>query len=397
MTAPGDDMRDMPMSSEAVVIGGGFIGCSIAYQLAKRGVAVTLVEREHIAWGASGRNAGQVSPAAGYTDAFLPFTVANFAMLREMEGELDAEFQFRLSGGMEIVTEPGEIAGLAASAAALRRAGWHAAVLDGDEARRTVPALGPRVVAARHVAESGHLMPTHLAYAFARAARRHGARVCTGTTAIGIEIDTTGVAAVGTDRGRIATRTVINATNGWAARIGAMVGLSLPIQPQRGQILATAPIPPLLPMTFGYWAEGAIHYWRQTADGPIVIGGGRAYDAPGIGSFSRRNTHDLLQRFPAHVAGTMPTLATLPVIRAWAGTMGFTPDYGPLIGPCAAAPGFYVAAGFNGNGTPWSCIAGLIVAQIVCGEPSGLPLGRVAPDRFANGPLPRPLPSKGEE
>ena len=388
MAMTGDDTQRLPASSEAVVIGGGFIGCSIAYQLAKRGVGVTVVEQEHIAWGASGRNAGQVSPAAGYTDAFLPFTVANFAMLRTMEAELDADFQFRLTGGMEIVTEPEEIAGLSESAAALRRAGWHAEVLDGDEARRRVPVLGPRVVAARYVAESAHLMPMHLAYAFARAARRYGAIIRTGTTVTGIRADTTGIQAVVTNRGTIATPTVINATNGWAAPIARMVGVTLPIQPQRGQILVTAPTAPLMPMTFGFWAEGAIHYWRQTAHGGIVIGGGRAYDTPGIGSYSRRNSFDIVRRFPAHVARTMPMLASLPVVRAWAGTMGFTPDYGPLIGPCAAIPGFYVAAGFNGNGTPWSCIAGLIIEQMVCGEPCDLPLDRIAADRFAEDPDP---------
>ncbi len=385
MTAPCKKTHVVPLSSDVVVVGGGFIGCSVAYQLAKRGVAVTLIEQEHIAWGASGRNAGQVSPAAGYTDAFLPFTVANFAMLHAMETELDADFQFRHSGGMEIVTEPEAIADLAAGAAALRQAGWHADVLDGDAARRRVPALGPRVLAARYVAESGHLMPMQLAYAFARAARQHGAHICTGTTVTGITTDTRGVCSIHTDGGTISTRIVVNATNGWAAEIAAMVGLTLPIQPQRGQILVTAPVPPLLPMTFGFWAERAVHYWRQTPHGSIVIGGGRAYDEPGIGSYSRQNSHDILRRFPAHVADTMPVLATLPVVRTWAGTMGFTPDYGPLIGPCAAVPGFFIAAGFNGNGTPWSCIAGVIVARMICGEADDLPWERVAPDRFAGG------------
>jgi sarcosine oxidase, subunit beta len=374
---------ELPATSEVVVIGGGFIGCSIAYQLAKRGVAVTLIEQEHIAWGASGRNAGQVSPAAGYTDAFLPFTVANFTMLSQMEAELAADFQFRLSGGMELATTPDAAAALTESAAALRTAGWHADVVSGDEARTIVPALGPAVLAARYVQESGHLMPMHLAYAFARAARRHGARICTATMVTGIARDADGVTAVETTRGTIATRIVVNATNGWAARIGEMVGLTLPIQPQRGQILVTAPVPPVLPVTFGYWAEHAVHYWRQTVGGQIVIGGGRAYDAPGIGSYSRATTPELLRRFPAHVAATMPMLARLPVVRAWGGTMGFTPDYGPLIGEVARAPGVYVAAGFNGNGTPWSCIAGLLIAQMICHEASELPVDRVHPDRFA--------------
>ncbi len=381
MDRPNSD-SDLPGTTDVVVIGGGFIGCGIAYQLAKRGVPVTLVEQEHIAWGASGRNAGQVSPAAGYTSAFLPFTVANFAMLAQMEAELDTDFQFRLSGGMELATTPEAARDLETSAAALRAAGWHADVLDGEAARAHVPVLGATVRAARYVRESAHLMPMALAYAFARAARRLGARICTETAIIGIERDARGVAAIVTTRGKIATRTVVNATNGWAAKIGAMVGLTLPIEPQRGQILVTAPVPPLLPMTFGYWAEEAIHYWRQTPGGAIVIGGGRAYDAAGIGSYSRRTTLALLRRFPAHVAATMPILATLPVVRTWGGTMGFTPDYGPLIGAVPSIPGFYVAAGFNGNGTPWSCIAGVVVAQMIAGEATDLPLDRVHPDRF---------------
>ncbi|MCA1670505.1 MAG: FAD-binding oxidoreductase [Thermomicrobia bacterium] len=380
-----NETRDgaLPHSSEVVVIGGGFIGCSITYQLAKRGVDVTLVEQEHLAWGASGRNAGQVSPAAGYTDLFLPFTVANFAMLGQMEAELDADFQFRLSGGMELATTPEGANELHESAASLRAAGWHADVLSGDAARKIVPALGPAVIAARYVRESGHLMPMLLAYAFARAARRCGARICIETTVTGIDRDPVGIASVQTSRGPIATRAVVNATNGWAARIGAMVGLSLPIQPQRGQILVTAPMPPILPTTFGYWAEQAVHYWRQTPGGQIVIGGGRAYDAAGIGSYSRATTPDILRRFPAHVASTMPALASLPVVRAWGGTMGFTPDYGPLIGAIESVPGFFVAAGFNGNGTPWSCIAGLLIAQHICEEPSDFLVERVRPDRFA--------------
>ncbi|MGI8854543.1 MAG: NAD(P)/FAD-dependent oxidoreductase [Thermomicrobiales bacterium] len=379
---PDTTQSTLPNTSDVVVIGGGFIGCSIAYQLAKRGVAVTLVEQEHLAWGASGRNAGQVSPAASYTDAFLPFTVANFAMLAQMEDELAADFQFRLSGGLELATTPEAAAEIAESVTALRAAGWHADALSGDDARKIVSAIGPAVIAARYVRESGHLMPMYLAYAFARAAVRHGARICTETVVTGIARDATGIASVRTTRGTIATRIVVNATNGWAARIGMMVGLTLPIQPQRGQILVTAPIPPILLVTYGYWAEHAVHYWRQTVGGPIVIGGGRAYDAPGIVSYSRATTPDLLRRFPAHVAATMPMLARLPVVRAWGGTMGFTPDYGPLIGETERVPGFYVAAGFNGNGTPWSCIAGVLIAQQISGEPSDLPIERVYPDRF---------------
>jgi glycine/D-amino acid oxidase-like deaminating enzyme len=375
--------HEQPSTSEAVVIGGGFVGCSIAYQLAKRGVGVTLVEQEHIAWGASGRNGGHVSPAAGYTDRFLPFTTANFHLLAAMGDELGGDFQFRHSGGMELLTDPDAVPGMDATTQALIDAGFHAENLTGDEARRRVSVIGPAVVAARYTAESGHLNPMHLAYAFARAARRHGARIVTGARVTAVERDARGVSAVVTTRGRVATRAVVNATNGWAAQIGAMVGLDLPIQPQRGQILATAPLPPLLTGTFGYWAEHAVHYWRQTPAGNIVIGGGRAYDAPGIGSYNRRNTADLLRRFPAHVALTMPRLRDLPVIRFWGGTMGFTPDYGPLIGPHAAAPGFYTAAGFNGNGTPWSVIAGVLIADGLTGARSVFPLERVAPDRFA--------------
>lgn len=142
------------------------------------------------------------------------------------------------------------------------------------------------------------------------------------------------------------------------------------------------PVPPLLPCIFGYEAVSAIHYWQQTPAGNLVIGGGRAYDTPGTGPYDRRNTADLIRRFPAHVAHTMPGLRRLPVLRFWSGTMGFTPDYGPLIGPHATVPGFHSAAGFNGNGTPWAAITGVLIAQMLCGEASALPVKRVSPNRF---------------
>jgi glycine/D-amino acid oxidase-like deaminating enzyme len=160
------------------------------------------------------------------------------------------------------------------------------------------------------------------------------------------------------------------------------VGLEIPIQPQRGQILATLAAPPLLPLPLDYDAGGSPLYWRQTPRGNVVMGGGRSWDRMGIGSYDRANTPDTLRFFTSRIATLTPAVRGLTVVRTWDGTMGFTPDYRPVIGASSAVPGFVMAHACNGSGLPWSPIVGRLVAEVVTGTTLSLPLDFVSPDRF---------------
>lgn len=223
----GEINAPVPRTSEAVVIGGGIhrlLGCLPTGEAGRRRDARGA--GAYLAWGASGRNGGHVSPTEGYTAQFLPFTTANFSLLARMGNEHGADFEFRLSDGMELVTEAAALPKLGATTCACS-GGLPRDGSDGRGGAGARPCDRSAVIAARCTEESTDLNPILLAHAFARAATRHGARIVTGARVAAIEVDARGVAAVVTTVGRIATRTVVNAANGWAAQIGAHIGLAL--------------------------------------------------------------------------------------------------------------------------------------------------------------------------
>ncbi len=378
--------HDLPPSSEVVVIGGGVMGTSSAYALARRGVQVTVVERDGIATGASGRNAGIFSPSSIYTSGLTPLLSASARIFRRWPEELEADFAFRPSGTLMLSTDPDAPATLRSEYEQQGASETPAQILDGDEARRLVPALAPIVTGAVYYPGHGHIWPFALNHALAAAAARRGARIVQGTEVTGIDLDGSGrISAVQTTRGRVACRWIVNAANAWAAPVARMVGLEMPVEPQRGQILAALPAPAFLPMPLDYVTGGSPLYWRQTPAGNVVMGGGRTFDRAGMGSYDRRNTLEIVRFFASRIAALTPGAKDLTVVRMWGGTMGFTPDYRPIIGPTAAVPGFVMAQACNGSGMGWSAIVGRLVADCITGVPPSVPLDLVTPDRFLDG------------
>lgn len=377
--------------AEVVVVGGGVVGCSIAYRLAEAGRTVLLLERRGLASGASGRNGGltgagssmHAHSAAGR--AVYAVTRANLAMLRGLPEELGEGFALTLSGALDVITTPEQHAHLEASVADQRAAGIDVALLDREEARAAMPALAPSILGAGFSAERGHLWPFALVHAFAAAARRHGAEI-----GVGVAVErllrrgdrVVGVVAGGEE---IGAEEVVLATNAYTPALlpdlpqGAIV-------PARGQILVTQALPPLLPMPFGTNFDK--EYGRQTPDGKILCGGFRRLDAgEGLGTTRER----VMPRVLAGIAGCLGELfpglrgGGVRVVRAWAGIMGFTADGLPLLGRSEAAPGLTVAAGFNGGGFSWGAAVGKVVADMLCGRETGFDLAPFAPDRFAAG------------
>jgi sarcosine oxidase subunit beta len=172
-------------SPEVVVVGGGLVGCSIAYRLAAEGRQVLLLERRGICSGASGRNGGMTGAGSsmhGHSPvgrAVYALTTSNFGMLRALPEELGADFDLRVTGSLDIITTPAEHAHLTAAVAEQRAAGIPVELLGPDEARALLPALAPDVLGAAWAPERGHLWPFALVNGFADAARRYGAEIRT--------------------------------------------------------------------------------------------------------------------------------------------------------------------------------------------------------------------------
>ncbi len=374
--------REYPASVSVVVVGGGVAGTSVAWQLARRGIDVALFEQEHLAWGASGRNGGQTGVEANYGSGIVEHRLRSLEILREVEREV-GDFEYDQCGRLRIwLGAPGEhpLPDPPQPGAGPHPLGDE--VLTGDEARQRLPLLSDRVIAARWVPTSGRLWPFKLVHRFAEGAMRHGARIYTGARVERLIVEDRRIQGVVVDGQTVRAGWVVNATNAWSGPLAETAGLALPVTPWRGQIVVTAPVEPLLPFTMGHFVHNSSNYWQQTRDGKLVIGGSRVLDTVGKGNLHDRSVSpDILHHTLAMLVAALPALRGLQIVRAWGGTMGFTPDGNPYIGETELRRGLLFACGYSGSGLAWAPVAGEILAQIVAGEPLVLPLDPIHPDR----------------
>ncbi len=373
--------------ADVVVVGGGVVGCSIAYRLAERGRRVLLLERGHLAGGASGRNGGMTGAgtslhggsAAGRAVAAL--TSANLDLLRALPEEVGTDVGLRLPGTLDVAMTPEQHAHVVASVAAQRAMGLDVRLLDRDETLARMPALSGAVLGAAFASGRGYLQPRSLVHAFAAAARRHGATIRTGLAVEGLLRAGDRVVGVRADGAAISAGEVVLATNGYTRSVlrelpaGALV-------PARGTVRLTAPLPPLLPHPFGTNFDK--EYGRQLPGGRVLFGGCRRYDEDeGLGHDQTRVTPAVLDGLARCLGDLFPSLRGVRFERAWSGIMGFTADGLPLIGRCQALPGLTLAAGFNGSGFSWAAVTGRVVADLLADRAPGFDLAPFRPDRFA--------------
>ncbi len=368
---------------DAIVVGGGVAGCSIAYRLAERGRRVLLLERRELASGASGRNAGHTGTGSSLHDAagraVAALTTANLAMIKTLPEELDADFSLRLTGSLDIATNQEQWDHVSRAVDSHRANGIEAHLLDRQEARKLMPALAEDILGAKFLPDRGHLWPFALVHAFARAASRHGAVIRTGAAVEALIWAGDRVTGVRTGGEAILADEVVLATNAYTPHLlpdlpdGAIV-------PARGQILVTEAQPPILECPFGTNFDK--EYGRQTPDGKILFGGFRRLDDDqGLGHEDERVTPAVIHGLAANLVRLFPALADVRVVRCWAGIMGFTPDGLPLIG--RYAPGLTLAVGFNGGGFSWTSITGRIIADLLDGIDPSFDLAPFDPNRFA--------------
>lgn len=387
---PGAPFAALPGESEVVVVGGGLLGSAAAYWLARGGARVTLIEREMLAYGATGRNGGfmGVGMAEGYPAAIArvgheaaravwQLTLDNRALLREVLAGEGIDCDYREPGRLNLALGEAEHAEQARTVAALRADGFAAELLDRRQAQELVGTpLGPEVVGADFAPEIGLLHSARLAQGLAGAAARHGARLCraavTGLAPAG------GGVTVRTSAGDVRAGAVIVAANAWTDTLSpALAGRVTPV---RGQMLAYAPTARVFTTALSAAATPTGEYWQQTLDGSIVLGGCRAV-APDRDVGVREGVPTA--EVQAALEGLFPRLfpqLTLRVARRWAGLMAFTPDYLPVADRAPGLPGVWVVGGFCGHGMPFGLVLG---KHLAAAATSGVAPAALAPLRIA--------------
>ncbi len=376
-----------PVQSKArvVIIGGGIMGLSLAWNLAQRGERdVVVLERGYLCAGASGRNGGGIRAQWG-TPTLITLARRSLELMSRFARDMGINVWFR-RGGYLFLAKSAEVAKkLERSAALHNRHGVPTQLLTPDGARDVVPHLTMQgVQAAAWNPDDAVIFPWAFLWGYARQAAALGVAVEPFTRVQGFEQRDGRVTKVVTDRGDIACETVVLAAGAWSPEVAKLAGVRLPNEPHRHEICSTEPLKPFLGPLVSVLDSGV--YFSQSMRGELVGGMGHPQEPAGMNLSS---TASFLQRYAQAVTEQLPGLGTLKVLRQWAGPYDVTPDNSPILGPTPGLPNLLQLSGFVGHGFMMAPAVTERMAQwMVSGESDEL-FERFALQRFAEGRLER--------
>src|ERR1700674_940772 len=371
-------------SADVVIAGGGIMGCALAYQLARREVDVLLLERETLGSQSTGKCAGGVRQQFSM-EANVRLQRLSVKLLEGFENETGHPADFRQIGYLFVLTLPQQVEDFRSNmemwhSVGLTEARW----VDPAEASRMVPVLNvDDVLGCTFCPTDGIASPADVTSGYAAAARRLGASLREGVEVTGIDGASGRVQGVRTSAGDVATRLLFNCAGPWAASIGRMAGLEIPVLPYRRHIAVTGPFPAVprtTPMTVDFRSS---LYFHPEGDG-VLIGMSDRTESP---SFTSYVNWDFLEKMFEQAALRAPALASAGVKTAWAGLYESTPDHQAILGPVAELEGFWCAAGFSGHGFMQGPAAALLLTQLLLDHKSEIDISPFAFERFARGAL----------
>jgi sarcosine oxidase subunit beta len=372
----------MARAVEVLIVGGGVVGCSIAYHLAQRGVRdVTVVEQATVGSGSSGKAVGGVRQQFS-TPVSVRMSRLSLESFRRFPAEMGADPGFDPCGYLLVTAEPAEMEAVRKNVTMQR---------DLDVAVRTVaPAEIARIHPWLRVDDlaggtfcptDGVAGPAEVTAAFARRARELGVRVLEECPLTAVQAREGRVVLVHTPADVFAPGAFVIAAGVWSSAIGARLGVDIPVRPVKREVFVSEPLPDHPAGTPMVIEPARRWYCRREGPGVLMAGGlgpGSSFDTSVDWTNLRRSADNALHR--------MPRLADAAFPRAWAGSLDMTPDGNAILG---RLPGFeraYVAAGFSGHGFMHSPATGQLMAElIVDGAAHSLDVAPLGLERFARG------------
>tara|TARA_R110000787_G_scaffold86057_5_gene183170 strand:- start:2782 stop:5232 length:2451 start_codon:yes stop_codon:yes gene_type:complete len=361
----------LPSRAQVVIIGGGIIGCSLAYHLTRRGwTDVVLLERKQLTCGTTWHAAGLVGQlrASQNMTRLAQYTTDLF---RTLESETGQATGMKQNGSVSIARTPGRLEELVRGADMAKVFGLDVEVIDAAECKRLWPLMSIHdVMGGVYLPNDGQTNPSDTAAALARGAKQAGATIIEGVPVTGVTVRNGRACGVTTDAGSIEAEYVVNCAGMWARDVGKMAGVNVPLHAAEHFYIVTEPVrdlPPTLPVMRD--PDGCV-YWKEDA-GKLLIGCfepvAKPWGMDGIpDDFEFDELPEDYDHFEPILMDAMeraPILAETGIRQFFNGPESFTPDDRYLLGPAPEIRNFYVAAGFNSIGIQSSGGAGKVLAD----------------------------------
>ena len=372
----------MEKTADIVIIGGGIIGVSIAYYLGKRGAKnVVLLEKDLIGMGSTGLCAGGIRRQWS-TEVNMQFAMKSFEVFQNFEEEFGVSPEFHQIGYLFLARDEEELESFKKNIEFQNRFGVPSKLLTREQVKKEWPFLNLEDVFGGAFCDTdGYAGPTEVTNAIAKGARRYGVEIFEKTEATSIEVSRDRIVSVTTRDGRVESRTVVNAAGPYAANVGKLAGVEIPVNPIRRQLFVTDSfdkIPPSVPLTIDHKQN---FYFRR--EGECVLLSGPQDEKP---SFNLTTDFDSMVQTAEKAMHRVPVFEKAKINRGWAGLYEISPDNHAILGKVPEVEGLILAVGFSGHGFQHGPAAGMTIAELIWnGKSESIDIDPLALTRFKEG------------
>ena len=386
------------INTDVLVFGAGVTGLSTAYWLCKKGKKVILVEKTVMGAGASASCDDMILLQSKKPGLLLEMAFRSLELFRDLEKDLPTDIELENRGGTIYIENDDQLKAMEDFVASQNKYGLGVEIIDKKQLRKLQPNISDHVIASTYCTKDSQVNPMELMKGYRLAALSMGMKFIDRVHALELKQNASKWTTSLSDGTVVESGAVVNATGAYANEVCGLVGMEVPIMPLKGQILVTEQLPRLgetnswsalyiasklkkeeladksNPLAQKY---GLGFAFSGTHDGTYLIGSTREK-----AGFDRTTVPEAIELLGNQAKHFFPVIGKAHIIRTFAGLRPSTPDGMPFIGEVAALPGFYMAAGHEGDGIALSPISGKVVADMICGITPEFDLAELKADRF---------------
>ena len=383
---------------DVVIIGGGIIGASIAYYGSKAGLDITVLEKNELASGTSSRCDGNILAIDKDPGFDSQMSLKSQQLVHELDKDLEISFEYRNPGSILVCENDAEMEAANQWVSRQQAAGLDFKMLDRADLRNESKYFADDLYGGLECKTDSTVNPYMLTYSLFYSAEKQGAKVHTHTEVKNMTRDASGRFIIETNNGTYSANKVVNAGGVWAPRLGEMMELDIPIFPRKGQLIVASrqqPVGLRKVMEFGYLISkfggqrtvdpmtekyGVALVFEPTEAQNFLIGSSRQFDG-----FNTKVDHEVIKYIAKRAVRFYPKIADMTVIRTYAGLRPWTEDHLPIISRVDHIPGYYIAAGHEGDGISLAAVTGKLIEEMLMEKETCIPIEPLQLERFKVG------------
>ncbi|MDA1761643.1 FAD-dependent oxidoreductase [Bacillus cereus] len=380
---------------DVLIIGGGIIGCSIAYYTSKYGRDVTVIEKGEFVSGTSSRCDGNILAIDKDPGFDSQMSLVSQKLVTDLSEELEHSFEYRAPGSILVCESDEEMEAAQQWVNRQKQAGLPFRMLDRNDIREESPFFADDLLGGLECATDSTVNPYLLAFSLLSEAQKFGAKAYKQTEVKSMKIETNGSFVVETTNGTFTAKQVVNAAGVWAPKIGQMLDINIPIEPRKGHIIVASRqqhVGCRKVMEFGYLISkfggkrkvdaltekyGVALVFEPTESQNFLIGSSREF----VGFHTRIN-NEVIKCIANRAIRFYPKMADMMVIRSYAGLRPWTEDHLPIISRVEHIPNYFIAAGHEGDGISLAAVTGKVIEELLNEKETIIPSEPLRLSRF---------------